>query len=118
MRGLVAVLIAIVLAPALTFGQWLKYPTEGLPRTADGKVNANAPTPRLPDGKPDLSGLWHASNPARCITGTGQFVECGAEIGGAPAGGDPGRNLPRGRPPYKPWLAMLGAERQAGSSRG
>ena len=27
------------------FGQWLKYPTAGVPRTKDGKVNLSAPAP-------------------------------------------------------------------------
>jgi hypothetical protein len=40
--------------------QWLKHPTPGVPRTADGKPNLSAPAPRTADGKPDLSGLWHA----------------------------------------------------------
>lgn len=39
-------------------GQWLNYPTPGIPRTADGKPNLSAPAPRMADGKPDLSGLW------------------------------------------------------------
>jgi hypothetical protein len=38
--------------------QWIKLPTPGLPRLADGKPDLNAAAPRTPDGKPDLSGLW------------------------------------------------------------
>jgi hypothetical protein len=38
--------------------QWLKEPTRGIPRTADGKPNLKAPAPRTAAGKPDLSGLW------------------------------------------------------------
>jgi hypothetical protein len=38
--------------------QWLKYPTPGMPRTADGKPNLSAPAPRTADGKPDFSGVW------------------------------------------------------------
>ncbi len=38
--------------------QWLKYPTPGIPRTADGKPNLTAPAPKSFDGKPDLSGIW------------------------------------------------------------
>jgi hypothetical protein len=116
MRGLAVALVAIVCGPALVAGQWLKYPTEGLPRKADGTVDATAPAPRLPDGKPDLSGLWHASNPNRCVPGTGQFVECGAEIGGSPLGGNLGRNLPGGLP-YLPHAAKLMAARRADDSR-
>src|SRR4030095_5190107 len=39
-------------------GQWLNYPTAGVPRLPDGKPNLAAPPPRTADGKPDLSGLW------------------------------------------------------------
>ena len=38
--------------------QWVKHPSPGVPRTADGKPNLSAPAPRTADGKPDLSGLW------------------------------------------------------------
>jgi hypothetical protein len=38
--------------------QWLKYPTPGIPRTADGRPNLSAPAPRTADGKPDFSGVW------------------------------------------------------------
>jgi hypothetical protein len=48
--------------------QWLNYPAKGTPRTRDGKVNLTAPAPRALDGKPDLSGVWHAE-----ITSTEEF---------------------------------------------
>ena len=38
--------------------QWLKHPTPGIPRTADGTPHLSAPAPRTADGKPDLSGVW------------------------------------------------------------
>ncbi|PWU06004.1 MAG: hypothetical protein C5B51_13210 [Terriglobia bacterium] len=43
---------------AAAHGQWLKYPTPGIPRLPDGKPNLTAQPPRLTDGKPDLSGIW------------------------------------------------------------
>jgi hypothetical protein len=111
------VMIAVIAMPALGAGQWLRYPTADVPRTADGKPNLTAPTPRLPDGKPDFSGIWHAANPNRaCNPGTGQFVACGAEIGGSPLGGNLGRELPGGLP-YQPWAAQLAKERRADDSR-
>jgi len=43
--------------------QWIGYPTPGIPRTADGKPNLNAPAPRSPDGRhPDLSGVWQTTS--------------------------------------------------------
>jgi hypothetical protein len=39
-------------------GQWLDYKWPGAPRTADGKVNMSAPTPRTTDNKTDFSGVW------------------------------------------------------------
>ena len=46
------------LLSAEAHGQWLNFPTPGIPRTADGKPNLSAPAPRTADGKPDLSGVW------------------------------------------------------------
>jgi hypothetical protein len=47
--------------PSLT-AQWVNYKVPGVPRTADGKTNLNAPAPKLHDGKPDLSGTWESEN--------------------------------------------------------
>ena len=47
-------------------GQWISYPTPGIPRTPDGKPNLSAPAPRTPDGKPDLSGLWEMEHNRAC----------------------------------------------------
>jgi len=113
---LVCLLVAVTGVPALGFSQWLRYPTADVPRMPDGKPDLTAPTPRLPDGKPDFSGIWHAANPNRCVPGTGQFIECGTEIGGSPLGSNLGRNLPGGLP-YQPWAATLAQERKADDSR-
>jgi hypothetical protein len=56
-----AVLVSLVLCVAVAVhasAQWLNFKTAGLPRTADGKVDLNAPPPKTADGKPDLSGIW------------------------------------------------------------
>ena len=91
-------------APALGFGQWVRYPTEGVPRKADGTPDLTAPAPRLPDGKPDFSGIWHTAVINRCVPETGQF--CGPEIGGSPLALDIGRDR-RGGLPYQTWAAEL-----------
>src|ERR1700735_350832 len=38
--------------------QWLNRQTPGIPRAKDGKADLSAPAPKLPDGKPDLGGIW------------------------------------------------------------
>jgi hypothetical protein len=51
-----AIFLAVIGVPLP--GQWLNYPTPGVPRTPDGKPNLSAPAPRTAEGKPDLSGVW------------------------------------------------------------
>ena len=99
--GVVLVLGCLSSNPA---AQWVRYPTPGLPRTADGKVDMAAPTPRTADGKPDFSGFWAADEP--------DFRRQAA-----PAPNDAawsGRTLLIARDlPLQPWLAALGKERLA-----
>lgn len=54
----VVVFLAQSLVLSSAFAQWIGYPTAGVPHKADGTVDMTAPVPRMPDGKPNLSGLW------------------------------------------------------------
>ncbi|HEX5228102.1 MAG TPA: hypothetical protein VFW44_10345 [Bryobacteraceae bacterium] len=49
----------LLLLSAACSAQWLNYHAPGTPRLANGKPNLSAPAPRALDGHPDLSGVWH-----------------------------------------------------------
>jgi hypothetical protein len=57
-----AAITALLLLADVTDAQWLNYPTPGTPRLPDGKPNLSAPAPRMADGRPDLSGIWDVGN--------------------------------------------------------
>ncbi|HEX4997612.1 MAG TPA: hypothetical protein VFY29_05275 [Terriglobia bacterium] len=106
---------AVVLAALFLLGashlaaQWVRYPTAGVARKADGSPDMSAVTPRMADGKPDFSGIWSSDevdarrpnvppNPYDATTSR-RMVNLGVE-------------LPGGLP-YQPWLAALVKERTA-----
>ncbi len=98
MNGIPIAIALVCFAAAAPAAQWLKQPTPGIPRTADGKANLSAPAPRLPDGKPDLSGLWQ---PAAILIGD-IADEPSAELGAVPAvGGEAVQRAPRQRRPRR-----------------
>ena len=107
---------AVVAAGTATSGQWLHHPTAGVPRTRDGKANLAAPAPRLPNGKPDFSGIWQPGRKIACTPEMSRFVECGNEIGGSPLALNMGTDMPGGLP-YQPWAAALVKQRSADNSK-
>src|SRR5207249_181336 len=101
--GILAMVCAASLSVSVS-AQWLKYPTAGVPRTADGRPDLNAPTPRTADGKPDLSGIWDIEHNRPCPPGGCLDMPIGEEfvnIGWGVKGGLP----------LQPWAAAILKER-------
>jgi len=108
----VAFILVVATTPA-AIAQWPTYPTAGVPRTADGRVDASAPAPRTPDGKPDLSGVWNYAGvlgfrggpppppPGTPPEATFWNIEAGIKEG----------------LPFQPWAAELRKQRMAGNSK-
>ena len=131
MRFLLACLVAAVASSVALQAQWPTYRAQGGPRTKSGEVNVSAPAPRMPDGKPDFSGVWeNPSNPSTVnssIAGTGgsppipgttprppQSQGAGPGAGGAPVRlfFDVGAGMPGGLP-FTPFAAALRKQRMA-----
>jgi hypothetical protein len=66
-RVAVSAILLTASVSSLLSAQWIHYPTPGLPRTAKGEPNLSAPAPRLPNGTPDLSGVWVSIQPERAV---------------------------------------------------
>jgi hypothetical protein len=121
-------LVVMLLVSTPLAAQWVKYPTAGVPRKADGSVNMSAPAPRLADGKPDFSGIWMTAESNR---GGGGLSSPGsppsprdaqspddkpgdqAAISGSRQMANIGVDLPGGGLPYQPWLIPIVKERTA-----
>lgn len=88
--------LAVVGLSMSVSAQWLKVPTPGIPRTADGEPDLDAPAPKTADGKPDVSGLWA---PAEIMID------------------DIAKKLKPGSVPFQPWAEALYKHRRETESK-
>jgi hypothetical protein len=103
---IVVALAAAVATIASAQAQWVKYPTAGIPRTADGSPDMTAPAPRGGDGRPDLSGTWMAEKTRPCPPNGCDDMQIGYQFL------DIGWGVPGGLP-YRPWAEALTKQRTA-----
>jgi hypothetical protein len=66
-RTLTKTLLLVCAVATAANAQWDSYPSKRVPRTADGKVDMNAPAVRTSYGKPDLSGFWMPENAVKYL---------------------------------------------------
>ena len=100
---------ATILFSSAVSGQWVNYPTPGVPLTPSGVPNLGAPPPKTADGKTDLSGIWQADNTRAvrpCPAASCQENLVALQYSNIGAG------LPGGLP-FQPWAAELVKQRQA-----
>jgi hypothetical protein len=100
MRRAIAVcgVLAVVAGGAARLSaQWTPYPSKGVPKTADGKPDLNAPPPKTADGKPSFAGVWHG---APVPGGRGRSAAPAPPSSGPPLAvfRDVGANIPGGLP--------------------
>ena len=111
------VLAALAIFSGPVEGQWVKYPTAGVPRTRTGAPNLTAPTPRTADGKPDFSGMWRPGKPLPCppdlASADGDCIEKDPLSAWAI---NIGFDL-QGGLPYQPWAADLVKKRSEENSK-
>jgi hypothetical protein len=99
-------LLSLLTAPVAA--QWVGYPTANVPRKADGSVDMTAPAPRLPSGKPDLSGVWVPMDLSR--QNGADVASDGNDITTSPQMANIGADIEGGLP-YQDWLIPIVKER-------
>jgi len=116
--GLGVLLTGTTITMSSANAQWLNYPAAGTPLTRDGMPNLSAKTPRAPNGKPDLSGVWQIEPPP-----AGEIERIFGDLAAGRVEGDDPRtfskyfmsllvDFKRGEAPIRPEAAALMSKRR------
>jgi hypothetical protein len=109
-----ALAAAVVVLCQSLVAQWDPRTAPGVPRTATGEPNMDAPLPRTADGKPDLSGVWQGGGGG---FGRGQPAPVAPPDSPPVAGfANVAQNIKEGLP-LRPEAAALLKERRDGNSK-
>jgi hypothetical protein len=109
-------LLGSLLALAPLCAQWIYYPTDGVPKNADGKPNLTAPAPRTADGKPDFSGMWLPNDELPCPKMIlDDLGTCAERVLPSRQAANIGFGIPGGLP-FRPWARELQEKRAAAGS--
>src|SRR6188508_20163 len=92
-RHVLPILATLLVASAPATAQWVTPAAH--PHTADGEPAPRGPAPRLPDGKPDLTGIWRSTD--------NKFLR------------DLAADMKPDDVPYKPWAKALFDARKDGA---
>ena len=106
------VCLAVLLVPSTLLAQWPAVRSATAPRSADGRVNMQAPAPRTGEGRPDLTGIWDKGLLPGEVPPPGPF----SPTGPSQAFRDLAAALPVALP-IQPWAAQLKALRLGQNSK-
>ncbi|HEX4275482.1 MAG TPA: hypothetical protein VHZ74_09025 [Bryobacteraceae bacterium] len=117
--------LAGALAAQLTaFAQWSNYPTPGVPKLPDGKPNLTGAVPKAADGHPDLTGIWEyfRDRPANAPAPARRPPDSSLGLGPAPAGPNASPffnigSLTKDGLPLTPWALALRKSRAAENNK-